>query len=117
MWNIQVTETYKLWHQALSAKDQARVLAMLDLLEKEGPRLGRPYADTIKGSRFSNMKELRIQRRDEPLRIFYVFSPEREGILLCAGNKSGDDKRFYDIMIPLADEEYTEYLNHFYQSR
>nr|WP_237461926.1 type II toxin-antitoxin system RelE/ParE family toxin [Pluralibacter gergoviae] len=101
----------------MSAKDQARVLAMLDLLEKEGPRLGRPYADTIKGSRFSNMKELRIQRRDEPLRIFYVFSPEREGILLCAGNKSGDDKRFYDIMIPLADEEYTEYLNHFYQSR
>ncbi len=117
MWNIQVTAAYKRWHQALSVKDQARVLAMLNLLEKEGPRLGRPYADTVKGSRFSNMKELRIQRRGEPLRIFYVFSPEREGILLCAGNKSGDDKRFYDVMIPLADDEYTEYLNHFYQSR
>lgn len=116
MWNIQVTETYKLWHQALSAKDRARVLAMLDLLEKEGPRLGRPYADTIKGSRFSNMKELRISAGASRC-AFYVFSPEREGILLCAGNKSGDDKRFYDIMIPLADEEYTEYLNHLYQSR
>jgi len=117
VWNIQITETYKAWHQALNAKDQARVLAMLGLLEKEGLRLGRPYADTIRGSRFSNMKELRIQHRGEPLRIFYVFSPERKGILLCAGNKAGDDKRFYDVMIPLADEEYTEYLNHFYQSR
>ena len=65
----------KLWHQALSAKDQARVLAMPGLLEKEGPQLGRPYADTIKGSRFSNMKELRIQSRETRCAFFTFFHP------------------------------------------
>ncbi len=30
---------------------------------------------------------------------------------LCAGNKAGNEKRFYDQMIPLADREFTDYLN------
>lgn len=63
------------------------------------------------------MKELRIQSQGEPLRVFFAFSPSRSSILLCAGNKTGNDKRFYEVMIPLADHEYTEYLNTLYQSR
>ncbi len=117
MWEIDTTETYDRWHAGLTDKEEARVLATLRFLEKQGPMLGRPYADTIKNSRFSHMKELRIQSRGDPLRVFFAFSPDRKGILLCAGNKCGDEKRFYDVMIPLADREYTEYLNNLYQSR
>lgn len=117
MWEIEVTETYEKWHCSLSDKQRARVIPTLRLLKTEGPMLCRPYADTVKDSRFSHMKELRIQSHGEPLRIFFAFSPSRSSVLLCAGNKAGDDKRFYEVMIPLADHEYTEYLNDLYESR
>jgi hypothetical protein len=38
------------------------------------------------------------------------FEPERVAILLCAGNKKGNEKRFYQEMIPLADREYAAHL-------
>lgn len=72
--------------------------------------LPRPYADTVKGSRYSNMKELRIQSRGMPIRAFFAFDTHRIGILLCTGNKSGNEKRFYEEMIPFADREFTNYL-------
>jgi len=43
---------------------QDAILARIILLEREGPRLGRPHADTLKGSRQSNMKELRCTAGD-----------------------------------------------------
>jgi len=117
VWNIQVTEAYKAWHFSLNISKRARVVATIALLQKEGPNLGRPYADTIKESRFSQMKELRVQSMGDPVRIFFAFSPDRSAILLCAGSKAGNEKRFYTEMIARADDEFTEYLNHFYQSR
>lgn len=87
MWKIELTETYERWHKELKSRDQARVLALLKLLKEEGPSLCRPYADTVRSSRFSHMKALRVQSHGEPIRIFFAFSPTRTGILLCAGKK------------------------------
>lgn len=50
-------------------------------------------------------------KQRDPLRAFFAFDPHRTGILLCAGNKAGNEKRFYDEMIPLADREFAHYLN------
>ena len=80
------------------------------LLQEIGPHLSRPYADTVNGSKFTNMKELRIQSKGDPLRAFFAFDPTRTGVLLCAGNKVGDEKRFYKRMIPIADNEYETHL-------
>jgi len=33
------------------------------LLQEFGPQLGRPRVDTLKGSRYANMKELRFKRQ------------------------------------------------------
>jgi hypothetical protein len=74
-----------------------------------GPKLSRPYADTVKGSKFKNMKELRIQYSGRPIRAFFAFDPERQAIVLCAGDKSGD-KRFYETMIRVADDEFSTHL-------
>jgi hypothetical protein len=49
------------------------------------------------------MKELRSQVGGNPLRAFFAFDPRRTAILLIGGNKGGDD-RFYDRMIPIADQ-------------
>lgn len=73
--------------------------------------MSRPYADTLYDSKFGNMKELRVQIGGDPYHAFYTFDPLRQAIVLCAGNKVGNDKQFYKQMIPLADELYQWHLD------
>jgi len=110
MWSIEMTDTFDIWFDALDDIDRTNVLASMIVLQEKGPMLSRPYADTVKGSCHSNMKELRVQSKGDPIRAFFAFDPKRRGILLCAGNKAGNDKRFYDEMIPIADREFTAHL-------
>ncbi len=111
MWAIKTTDRFDHWFCLLNDNDRASVLSMLLVLQEKGPGLSRPYADTLKGSRYSNMKELRIQCHGDPIRVFFAFDPTRTGIVLCGGNKGGNEKRFYDEMIPVADRELTHWLN------
>ena len=109
MWNVEVTDEFKDWFNSLREDEQSSVTASVDLLEIKGPSLGRPQVDTIRGSRHANMKELRTQHKGRPIRMFFAFDPRRAAILLIGGDKTGDD-RFYERMIPLADELYDDYL-------
>ena len=79
------------------------------LLEILGPNLPRPHSDSVKGSRFKNMKELRTQHAGRPYRTLYAFDPRRTAILLIGGNKSGDDG-WYQKYVPLADKLYEHHL-------
>ncbi|WP_349292903.1 MULTISPECIES: type II toxin-antitoxin system RelE/ParE family toxin [unclassified Marinobacter] len=44
------------------------------------------------------------------MRAFFAFDPTRTGIVLCAGEKTGKEKRFYEEMIPVADREFSAHL-------
>jgi hypothetical protein len=109
VWNVEYTDEFGRWWETLTLGQQASLEASIRLLERAGPRLTRPYADVVKGSRYPNMKELRTQHRGHPLRTFFAFDPRRSAILLIGGDKTGDD-RFYERMLPLADKLYDEYL-------
>ncbi|MCE8023464.1 MULTISPECIES: type II toxin-antitoxin system RelE/ParE family toxin [Halomonadaceae] len=109
MWQIEQTRTFEEWYFSLDETDRENVLAALLMLKERGPMLPRPHADTVNGSQYRNMKELRIQSQGRPLRAFFAFDPRRAGIVLCAGDKTGN-KRFYDDMIPVADREYAAHL-------
>ena len=86
----------------------ATAIATLQLL---GPTLGRPQADTLKGSRHANMKELRLSVGDGEWRIAYAFDPRRHGLLLVGGSKSGvASGRFYRRLIATADRRFDEHL-------
>ena len=111
MWSVITTDLFDDWYDTLDDTDRSNVLASMIVLQERGPALSRPYADTIKGSNHKNMKELRVQSKGKPIRIFFAFDPKRNAILLCAGNKTGKDKRFYEVMIPIADKEFTLHLN------
>ena len=115
MWDIQTTDRFDRWYDALDDADRVNVLAAMLVLQQKGPLLSRPYADTVKSSIHANMKELRIQSKGKPIRVFFAFGPDRAAILLCGGKKSGSDKRFYDGMISTADKEYGAYLERFTQ--
>ncbi|TPE15807.1 diaminopimelate decarboxylase [Pantoea vagans] len=113
MWMVKTTDRFDRWFSLLNDTDRACVLAALMVLREKGPGLARPYADTLRGSAYINMKELRIQSRGDPIRAFFAFDPNRTAIVLCAGNKAGSDKRFYREMLPIADREFTHWLNTF----
>ena len=83
--------------------------AHLRVLETFGPHLGRPLADTLKGSKFANMKELRFTWQRNPYRYFFAFDRERKAVILVGGNKAGDG-RFYDVIMPVADARFENYL-------
>ena len=109
VWEVEYTDEFERWWLTLTTGAQESVAASVELLRLLGPSLPRPYADTVKGSRHANMKELRSQHRGHPLRTLFAFDPRRSAVLLVGGDKTGDD-RFYERMIPLADRLYDEHL-------
>jgi hypothetical protein len=62
------------------------LVASLALLREFGPALGRPDVDTLKGSRYTNMKELRFNADGGVWRVAFAFDPRRNAILLIAGD-------------------------------
>ncbi|MGF6565571.1 type II toxin-antitoxin system RelE/ParE family toxin [Kosakonia cowanii] len=111
MWQVITTERFDIWFSCQPELLQDEVLAVFRILSEFGPQLGRPYVDTVKGSIFSNMKELRIQYAGSPVRAFFAFDPARRAIVLCAGDKTGvNEKRFYKEMIKIADAEFSKHM-------
>ena len=90
---------------------QDNLLAKALVIEHFGPQLGRPHVDTLHGSKYRNMKELRLETIDGLWRVAFIFDPSRKAVLLIAGNKSGrQQSRFYKTLIRKADLRYDEYL-------
>ena len=110
MWKVITTNRFDDWFDLQSDDMQEKVLAGLVALQTGGPNIGRPLVDTINASKFKNMKELRIVHKGEPIRALFAFDPARQAIVLCAGNKGGNEKRFYKQMIPIADQEFAVHL-------
>ena len=111
MWSVATTEVFDEWFAELTDDAQAEVIAKVNLLKVLGPQLGRPHADTLKGSKHANMKELRANTRDQVLRVAFAFDPARSAILLVGGNKAGTSQsRFYKQLVAKADKLYDAYL-------
>jgi hypothetical protein len=108
-WTVEYTDEFGEWWTDLGETQQDRVAATVKLLEEKGPSLPFPFSSGINGSRHEHMRELRVQSRGNPLRIFYAFDPRRTAILLIGGDKTGKN-RFYEEMVPLADALYDIHL-------
>jgi hypothetical protein len=91
---------------------KCEILAKAELLERLGPNLKRPHADTLNGSNYANMKELRFSTNDGVWRVAFAFDPRRSAILLTAGDKVGQSqKRFYQQLIEVADRRFRDHLS------
>lgn len=108
-WSIIQTDTFARWYAALDVAAREDIYRTILILKEFGPSLGRPYADTVAGSRHKNMKELRVQSRGRPFRIFFAFDQKRNGVLLIGGKKTGD-KRFYERMVVIAERLLDRYM-------
>ena len=89
-WTIEFHEDLDREFQGFNDRVQDEILAKLIVLEKEGPNLGRPHADTLNGSAHSNTKQLRVS---------------------AAGDKRGaNEDSFYRDPIRLADSRFAGHL-------
>ena len=108
MWEVFGTEEFETWYRSLTDAQQDDVNAAVNELERLGPGLGRPWVDTLKGARLTNMKELRP--RGGHLRVLFAFDPRRAAILLLGGDKTDRWDEWYAETLPKADRLYAIYL-------
>ena len=106
---VEFTPEFEAWWDSLDADEQESVDFSVRLLEEFGVHLKRPHADSIKGSRFSNLRELRCQHQGRPYRILYAFDPLRVALLLIGGDKTGRPD-WYETFVPLADKLFERHL-------
>jgi hypothetical protein len=110
-WTVLFDDDFAEEISQLSDDVRMELRARLVLLREFGPRLGRPHADTLKGSKHTNMKELRFKAGNGVWRIAFAFDPKRSAILLVAGDKSGiSERRFYENLIEVADRRFDAHL-------
>ena len=110
-WIVKFCDEFESEFSALNQLVQDELLAHAQVVREFGPALGRPRVDTVKGSRYANMKELRFDAANGVWRVAFIFDPAREAILLVAGDKLGANQRkFYETLIRRADNRYANYL-------
>ena len=116
MWNVEYTYIEK-WLDALDEDAVSMIFASLELLQEEGPNLGRPLVDTLTGTKIRNLKELRpASPKGSEIRIIFAFDPKRSAIMLLGGDKSKGKnnkekwRKWYKKRIPEAEEIYEDHL-------
>ncbi len=110
-WNVAFDAGFAAEFAGFSEPVQDELLSLVGLLRKLGPSLRRPHCDTLNGSKYPNMKELRFTLPDGEWRVAFAFDPERRAILLVGGSKSGtSEKRFYQTLIRVADTRFGRHL-------
>jgi hypothetical protein len=107
-WDVILLEEVERWYFTLGPDSMAAVTGAIDLLELEGPTLGRPTVDKVNRSKFHNVKELRPAGTS--IRVLFIFDPQRQAILLLGGDKSDNWKGWYDKNIPVAEQRYEDWL-------
>ncbi len=111
-WEVVFADAFECEFDALPVAVQDSLLARLGLLRAFGPHLRRPYADTLQGSQYPNMKEIRFDADGGVWRVAYAFDPLRKAIVLVAGDKTGISQgKFYQSLIDRADARFQEHLS------
>ena len=110
VYEVEFTDEFRGWYEdGLSSSEQQDVARVVEMLVQSGPMLPFPYSSGVGGSKFSHMRELRIQHEGRPYRVLYAFDPRRSALLLLGGDKTGTD-RWYEQMVPKADALYERHL-------
>jgi hypothetical protein len=77
-WRVIYHPDFRPEFSALSEPVADKLRAAVRRLAEAGPTLGRPTSDTLRASRFPNMKELGIKARRGEWRFAYAFDPDQQ---------------------------------------
>lgn len=102
---------YRPEFRALDLEVREAIGKVFDLIRRLGPAAGRPHVDTLKNSRYDNMKEMRVNAAGGVWRVAFAFDPRRQAVIICGGDKHGvSESRFYARLVDLADRRFTVWL-------
>lgn len=111
-WVVDFHDEFVSEYDGLDEDVQDELLAIVEVIKKEGPHLGRPRVDTLNNSKHKNMKEIRFNAADGVWRFAFAFDPKRQAIVFCGGDKSGgSEKNFYKKLIAKADGRFDRHLD------
>jgi hypothetical protein len=103
-WQIDLHDALLPEVDAMPREVQKALASHVRLLVEFGPELGRPSVDTMKGSRISNLKELRFSADGGVWRVAFAFDRSRIAVLLVMRDKRGvSEARFYKALIAEAE--------------
>jgi len=91
-WQVAFADEFYADYRRLADAVQDELLLGVRLLEVYGPKLGRPHVDTLNGSNFANMKELRFRAADGVWRVAFAFDPKRRAILFGRRRQERDER-------------------------
>ncbi|WP_423599505.1 type II toxin-antitoxin system RelE/ParE family toxin [Roseateles sp. MS654] len=112
-WEVFFHDEFDAEFDRLESGVQDALIAAAGAIELLGPKAGRPHVDTLHGSQFANMKELRFTAKQgrEVWRAAFAFDPDRCACILVAGAKQGRNQQmFYGQLVRVADRRFASHL-------
>jgi hypothetical protein len=104
-WIVEFANEFEPEFDRLPRAVQDELLAQSLVIGRFGPHTGRPRVDTLHGSGYAGMKELRFDAAGGVWRVAFAFDRRRRAVLLACGNKSGISQRpFCRALIAKADQ-------------
>ena len=100
-WDVETSPEFDTWFEALRSGERELVAAGILHLQQYGPTAARPWFDTLSGSAYPNLKELRLPGTN--IRILFAFDPRRTAYLMLGGDKTGQWTKWYRTAIPQAE--------------
>ena len=109
-WRVKLHSDFKGEFDALPEKVRVALLAHAQMLAEGGPHLGRELVDTLNGSAYRNMKELRFNADRGVWRVAFAFDSRQEAVLLACVNKAGKKpQKLYRKLIATADRRFRKH--------
>jgi hypothetical protein len=102
---VRTTEFVQ-WSRTLDSERRSAVEGAITRIAEDGPTLGRPHVDGIKGSRLHKLKEARI---DRGTRVLFAFDSNRNAVMLLGGDKTGKWNRWYPSNVRQAERLYLDH--------
>lgn len=112
-WKVTFHDEFDAEFDALSKDVQDELLAVAAAVRELGPKAGRPHVGTLGNPKHPNMKELRFTANNgaEIWRAAFAFDPDRQAVILVAGDKQGiDEKKFYKDLLKKANDRFDRHL-------
>lgn len=106
-WIVILQDEFKEEVFAFPDSVQDAIMAAADLIARRGPDLRMPHARQLKGSKHTNMKELRFNAAGGVWRLAFAFDSNRQAVLLAIVNKVGKKQNaVYKRLTDTADRRY-----------
>lgn len=112
--SADITEHFYELQQTFPREVRKKIAAAIALLEERGVLLGHPYSSDIKNAQPS-LRELKISYMNHEWRILYKFNPSRNPVILHGGDKTGTEKSWYKLNVPIAARIYEDYMQNDYR--